>query len=205
MDKYIAFRLNISPKKLNPWLNTFYGDLHLKINQSDSAFVGGNMDWGTLKIQITSPFKFLTPGRTDNPSFEYLEDKDMILLKTNDVHSKDNYSVIFRRLRKGDAKQVIANEEEFNEYFINKFFTEDYFTGVKKPNIVTIRNGFETFTPMNFDAIEIKNEKGKKDVYGWEINNDTLKLYSISFKTDEESGFRIGKKGELTQVYIKKK
>jgi hypothetical protein len=193
------FDSTLVQRKLHPWLNEFYGDLHLTINQADSLSIRGNMDGGDLKIELKDPFHFTTTERADDPSFEYQPNRNLILLKTN------KGSMLFRRMRKTDAKQIIGNEEKFNQYFINNLFTNEYFTGAEKPAFTTIWNGFETFTPFDFDAVGIKNGKGDLEYFGWEFKGDTLKLYSTSFSEDEESGFRIGKKGNLARTYVKKK
>ena len=192
------FDSTLAQRKLYPWLNEFYGDLYLTINRSDSLNIGGNMDGGDVKVNFTDEFHFSTTDRIDNPTFAYLPDRDLILLKTK------NYSVLFRRIRKSDARQIIGNEEKFNRYFIDKFFVDDYFKGIKKPMFTTVWNGFETFTPFDFDAVGIENEKGEIEYFGWEFRGDTLKLYSTSFKEDDESGFLLYNKGSLTRKYVRK-
>jgi hypothetical protein len=193
------FDSTLAKHRLYPWVKEFYGDLHLTINKGDSLNIRGNMDGGDVRINVKDEYHFSTKGRVDNPTFEYLPDRDLLHIKTK------NNSMLFRRIGKADAKQIIGDEHRFNQFFINKYFTADYFIGADRPKFTTIWCGFETFTPFNFDAVGINNGKGDIEYFGWEFSGDTLTLYSTTYDVDDESGFRIYSKGSLARTYVKRK
>ncbi|KAA9338854.1 hypothetical protein [Adhaeribacter soli] len=206
----------LTQKKLEPWLSSFYGEMYLKINQKDSIDIEGNMDGGIIKIEIKNPFSFKIPNYTEEPTFTYLENQDLIQQKVA------YHKFLFRRKRATEDISFMADEEKFNNFFLKKLFEGNYLeltnSGInkisindksfigdpKKTKIERLWSGFETFTPFDFDAIQLK-EIGKKEpeYFGWEFSGDTLKLYSTSHKFDEESGFAKYERGKLYRTLIK--
>lgn len=185
-------------KQLSPWLNDFYGDLLLVINGSDSAAIYGNMDGGESIMEVIDSITFAIPDRYDYPTFTYSLENDLIF-----QIDKYNDSIIFRRVRKNDNLEIIANEKTFNQFFINKFFS-DYFSDNEKVKIVEIWDGFETYRPFDFDAVAIKDENKIVSYYAWEILRDTLYLYETSYEYDDNSGFPDYKIEDLKQKIVKK-
>ncbi len=192
------FDSTLQKRQLNPWLNDFYGDLRLLINDSDSVTIEGNMDGGKGIIKVIDSISFSFPDRIDTPTFTYNPDKDLIILKSGSYKP-----IVFRRIDKKDNLKIIANEKFFNQYFIDQFFT-GYFSDNEKVRIVEIWNGFETYTPFDFDALGIKGKSDKVEYYAWKFIGDTLELYETSFKYDDDSGFAIFKIEKLKKRLTKK-
>jgi hypothetical protein len=212
------FDSTLAQKKLAPWLSSFYGEILLKINESDSVDIEGNMDSGKAKISIENPTKFKLSELSTEPTFTYLEKQDL-LLRTSPYDT-----FLFRRKLSSDIITFMDDEEKFNDFFLKKLFEGNYleitksdttkltiknktfFGEPKKTKIERLWSGFETFTPFDFDAIQLK-EIGKKEpeYFGWEFSGDTLKLYSTTHKFDEESGFAEYKRGLVYRKFIKLK
>jgi hypothetical protein len=193
------FDSTITQKKLNKWIWDFYGDLHLVIDESDSITIEGNMDGGDCRINLIDSTSFSLPCRIDTPHYKYSFNRNLIysVIGSNDT-------IVFRKVNKDDKLDIIANEEYFNKFFIDKLFTNEYFKEQKKPDFIELWDGFETFTPFTFDAVAIKFNEDSIYYLSWQFKNDTLELYNTSYKYDEDSGFRIYKIEDLNSVYIKK-
>ncbi len=186
-------------KKLSPWLNEFYGDLLLIINENGTVEISGNMDGGSPKIELIDSLNFYIPNRVDNPTFTYSPQRDLIF---ENFTSDDQ--IIFRRVNENDNLDIIADEDAFNRYFIDNFFG-DYFSESEKAKIVSIWDGFETYTPFEFDALVIKNDNGEVESYAWEFVGDTLLLFETSFEYDKDSGFANYKVEKLKQKLLNNK
>lgn len=193
------FDSTLTKKKLQPWLHHFYRDLLLIIDQNDSVTIIGNMDGSKEKIKIIDSVSFSFVNIFDEPVFTYSIDKDLIYEKTN-----SNTQITFRRVNDTDRLDIIADEDAFNQFFIDKFFTPDYFTESEKSKIVNIWNGFVTHTPFNFDAVRFKSENDTMIYYAWKFVDDVLELYDTSFKYDDESGFAKFKIEKLNRRIYKK-
>jgi len=191
------FDSTLVSKQLNPWLYDFYGDLILIINESDSASISGNMDGGIGIINLIDSISFSFPDRVDNPIFIYSIQKDLIF---QNINSKN--PIIYRRVEEKDRIEIIGNEEAFNKYFIDKFFS-DYFSKKEKSKIVDIWNGFETYWPFDFDALALGKNR-KAEYYAWKFDGDTLLLFETSHEYDADSGFPSYKIEKLKKKITKK-
>lgn len=193
------FDSTLTKKKLHPWLDHYYGDILLIIDLSDSVTISGNVDGGTGKIIIIDSVSFSFPDRIDEPIFKYSIQKDLIYERIG-----SNKQIIYRRVNNTDRLDIIADENAFNQFFIDKFFTLDYFTESERSKIVNIWDGFETYTPFNFDAVGFKGENDTTIYYAWKFVGDVLELYNTSFKYDDDSGFANFKIGKLNRRINKK-
>jgi hypothetical protein len=193
------FDSTLTKKQLHPWLDHFYGDILLIIDLSDSVTINGNMDGGTGNIKIIDSVSFSFPDRVDEPIFTFSLHKDLIFERIG-----SNKPIIYRRINKTDRLDIIADENAFNQFFIDKFFTSDYFTDSERSKIVNIWDGFETYTPFNFDAVGFKGENDTTIYYAWKFVGDVLELYNTSFKYDDDSGFANFKIGKLNRRINKK-
>ena len=115
------FDSTLTHKKLEPWLSSFYGDIYLKIDRTDSVDIEGNMDGALTTIIIENPFQFKMPGRADKPVFTFDEELNRIIQT-----SSEGQKIIFRRKNNADDISFMADEGKFNNFFLKKLFEGDY-------------------------------------------------------------------------------
>ena len=146
------FDSTLKYKSLEPWLGDFYRNVLLTIDERDTINLRGNMDnLPNLPIKVIDSLTIIfdRPRIPDSLIYRYLPNKDLI-------EFKDQFSrVLFRRVLESDKQEIIGSRKKFNSFFIEHFFTDDFFIGSKKPEFTYIWNGFETHTPYYFDAVRI--------------------------------------------------
>lgn len=191
------FDSTIEQKKLYPWIDQFYGDLTLTVKESNTVFIGGNMDGGEGKLELIDSLTFTIPGRNDKPTFKYLPGKDLI-----QQVNQSGEIIAFRRVSSKDSLSIIGNESEFNEYFIDTLF-KDYEIDSTIPNVLGLWTGFATHRPFDFDAIAYMDQNDSVIYLGWTFIGDTLNFYHTSFEYEEDSGFRVFNKEALVHIIIK--
>ena len=179
--------------KIQPWKNIFYGNLYLVINDSDTAYWNGNMDGGPFNLVVHSPTKFDLVQEWGKASFDYSPKNDLLLAGS---------SKTFKRVNDSHLIDIILDESQLQKHIIDKLFM-DYLPDTLFSKVKYISLGIETFTPFEFDAIGLKLTEGGLDYYGWEILNDTLKLYNTSSTEDLNSGFSYFHLEELDTVFTK--
>ena len=189
-----SIRLN---RMVLPYMNVFYGNLLISINDIDTILIYGNMDRGPLKIVTTSNKSFVIP-EWNNSQVSYSEDRDVIFM------GSDPSTNIYRRLTDEQILNMIRDEKSLMDYVIHLVFTKDYMSNDEIAQIKYIYLGLETYTPFTFDAIGIINENNEIQYFGWRFENDTLNLYKTTYVYDDDSGFISYELGELDRQYFKK-
>jgi hypothetical protein len=195
------FDSTLKYKKLHTWFRQFYGNLLLFVSENNKITTRGNMDnIVDMDFKTHDSLSFSFPELLDDRVYKYLPERDLIQFE-----NKYLGKILFRRIQKTDNIEIIRNRQKFNDFFIRKFFTDDFFENTKKPQIDYIWNGFETTKPFDFDAFGTKkNEKGEMDYFGWKIKGDTLEIFNTS-RTFTDDGFAVYKIKNLKKRYIKKR
>lgn len=189
------FDSTLKKRQISPWFRDFVGDLVLIIENTDSVNDYGNSDGGINKIVVIDSISFLVPDRIDKPIYKYDPKIDLIAYQVS-----SNHKIVFRRVKNDDQLDIIANQEKFDKYFINKFFGSTNL----KDQIVSISDGFESSAPYDFDAFSLKDSNDKETFYAWKIVADTLKIYftSSTYNKHEYLDYKIEK---LKETIILKK
>ena len=177
-----------------PWRDIFYGFLLITINDDNTLIIQGNMDRGSLKYCVIDSVTIGSPD-LQNLIIKYSKHNDLIYL--------GNYSSsrVFRRITDDNLINIIRDKKQLENYIIQLIFS-DYFPDDDLSKIVYISLGLETYTPFTFDAIAIDNGSEELDYFGWEIINDTLRLYKTYEYIEFDSGFQYFRKGEIDSIII---
>lgn len=184
-------------KQISSWKYIFYGDLFLSINESDTLFIGGHMDFGEILFYSEDEKTFVAVSEWGETKYTYSKELDAIF-----IGEKPN-SRIFKRLNNGELKSIIKDENALMNYVIKRFFTGECLPKETISKINYISLGLETYTPFSFDAIGIENELGKTEYFGWKFIDNTLELYKTTSSYDDDSGFTTFTMGELDSKYTK--
>ncbi len=181
-------------KKILPWKDDFYGNLFLSINDNDTLAWGGVQDISNLPFFVKDSVTLIAETNFGKLTFKYTQKNDII-----------NFGkTAFKRMSEKYKRYTFKEEDQLMTLIIEKIFTEEYLPKEKNSKIKYISLGLETYTPFTFDAIGIEDDKNKLTYFGWEFQNDTLKLYKTHSSFDENSGFIFYKKGEVQEIYKKK-
>lgn len=179
------FDSTLQQQRIAPWINQFYGHLLIEIRDNQSVQIEGNMDGSDSPIKIIDSNSFTITGRTDKLKVEFDRDRKMLTLTTN------HQSYLFRPIKNTDKIEIIGDEQAFNNFFKSKLFSN------YSLDIEYLWTGFETYQPFDFDALGVKTDSSKLEMYAWEMIGDTLMLYQTTKSTDQESGFTFYKRGKL--------
>ena len=184
-------------KQISSCKHVFYGDLFLSINESDTLFIGGHMDFGEILFYSEDEKTFVAVSEWGETKYSYSKDLDAIF-----IGEKPN-SRIFKRSNSGKLMSIIKDENALMNYVIKRLFTGDYLPKETILRINYISLGLETYTSFSFDAIGIENELGETEYFGWKFIDNTLELYKTTSCYDDDSGFTSYKIGELDRKYTK--
>jgi hypothetical protein len=186
-------------KKLSPWISEFYGTAVLEISR-DSIALFGCMDGGQIeKPKVIGATKFTTSEMSFEPTFEYLESSDLVKMTTKDKF----LTITFRRVKTSDRLDIITDEKKFENYFRSLFF-DKYLVADKNLRVDKLWIGFETHTPFEFDAFGVKTNSRDIQYFGWELTDNSLKIYKTTRTTDNDSGFYYWTKGQLEREITSK-
>lgn len=183
-------------KRISTWKKVFYGDLLLSINESDTLYIGGNMDSGLIPFYSYYEKTFVSVSEWGETKYTYLRDQDAIGL------GDKPYSSVFKRLKNSKLKNIIKDEQALTNYVIKRIFKGNYLPSETISRINDISLGLETYTPFSFDAIGIENKKGETEYFAWKFIGDTLELYKTTTHSDD-SGFTSYNIGKLFKKYTK--
>lgn len=185
-------------REIDSWKYVFYGDLFISVNESDTLFVGGHMDFGENLFYSEDENTFVAV--TDWGDIKYTYSKELDAIFAGD---KPN-SRVFKRVIDSTQMCILEDENALMNYVIKRLFKGEFFPQETISKINYISLGLETYTPFSFDAIGIENEKGETEFFGWKFIDDTLELYKTTSLYDEDSGFTSYQLGKLHRKYIKK-